>query len=56
MKNKVGARLERMKNTQSSERQEMMEQLKKYPLGFYILIVGGLWAIIEFIMSILYFF
>lgn len=32
------------------------ENLRKYPVGFYILIAGAIWALVELVLSIMYFF
>lgn len=36
--------------------ENLIERLKKMHWGFYILIVGAVWAIVEFIISVMYFF
>lgn len=51
------SRSERMKQAREVEVKEGKgEGLKKFPLGFYLLIAGGIWALAEFVSVILYFF
>ena len=45
-----------MKNADGKETKNKFEWIKQYSLGFYVLIAAGVWAVVEFVMAILYFF
>ena len=50
------SRLERIKQAKSEDKASKFEWMKQYSVGFYILVAGGIWALVEFVMAILYFF
>lgn len=37
-------------------KEPLKDRLKKFPAGFYILIAGCVWALVELVMSVMYFF
>lgn len=36
--------------------ENQIDRLKKMHWGFYVLIAGAVWAVVEFVMSVMYFF
>ena len=52
------SRSERMKLSGESElgMQTWKEKLKGFPVGFYILALGAIWAVVMLIRTIFYFF
>ncbi len=46
----------RRSGTKDIVSENLIDRFKKMHWGFYVLIAGAVWAVVEFVMSVMYFF